>query len=82
LKGLTILYALGPDADVRRRAGAAINRLLEIVARSAQQGMLTGAQGRSYEHTLRAARSLELSGIARILWGKGFYGMRFHALPQ
>ncbi|MCF6102790.1 hypothetical protein [Mesorhizobium muleiense] len=82
LKGLTILYALGPDADVRRRAGAAINRLLEIVARSAQQGMLTGAQGRSYEHTLRAARSLELSGIARMLWGKGFYGMRFHALPQ
>jgi hypothetical protein len=82
LKGLTILYALAPDQDVSRRAGAAIVRLLEIVARSAQQGVLTGAQGRSYEHTLRAARSLELSGIARMLWGKGFYGMRFHALPQ
>ena len=82
LKGLTILYALAPDADVRRRAGNAIIRLLEIVARSAQQGVLTGAQGRSYEHTLRAARSLELSGIARMLWGKGFYGMRFHTLPQ
>ena len=27
-------------------------------------------------------RSLELSGIARMLWGKGFYGTRFHALPQ
>ena len=82
LKGLTILYALAPDADVSRRAGTAIIRLLEIVARSAQQGVLTGAQGRSYEHTLRAARSLELSGIARMLWGKGFYGMRFHTLPQ
>lgn len=82
LKGLTILYALAPHADVRGRAGAAILRLLEIVARSAHHGILTGAQGRSYEHTLRAARSLELSGIARMVWGKGNYGMRFHALPQ
>lgn len=82
LKGLTILYALAPDEGVRSRAGAAILRLLEIVARSAHRGVLTGAQGRSYEHTLRAARSLELSGIARMLWGHGNYGMRFHALPQ
>lgn len=82
LKGLTILHALAPDEDVRGRAGAAIVRLLEIVARSAHHGALTGAQGRSYEHTLRAARSLELSGMARMLWGRGNYGMRFHALPQ
>jgi hypothetical protein len=82
LKGLTALFALAPDADVRSRAGAAIVRLLEIVARSAHHGVLTGAQGRSYEHTLRPARSLELSGVARLAWGKGFYGMRFHTLPQ
>lgn len=82
LKGLTILYALAPHADVRKRAGKAILRLLEVVARSAHHGILTGAQGRSYEHTLRASRSLELSGMARMLWGKGNYGMRFHALPQ
>jgi hypothetical protein len=82
LKGLTALFALAPDADVRARAGTAIVRLLEIVARSAHHGVLTGAQGRSYEHTLRPARSLELSGVARLAWGKGFYGKRFHALPQ
>lgn len=82
LKGLTILYALAPHEDVRDRAGRAILRLLEIVARSAHRGVLTGAQGRSYEHTLRASRSLELSGIARMVWGSGNYGMRFHALPQ
>jgi hypothetical protein len=82
LKGLTALFALAPDADVRERARAAIVRLLEIVARSAHHGALTGAQGRSYEHTLRPARSLELSGVARLAWGKGFYGKRFHALPQ
>ncbi len=51
----------------------------EIVARSAHHGILTGAQGRSYEHTLRAARSLELSGICRMLWGKGILR---HALPR
>ena len=45
-------------------------------------GMLTAAQGRSYEHTLCAGRSLELSGIARMLWGSGNLGRRFHALPQ
>lgn len=82
LKGLTALYALAPDEDVRKRACAAIIRLVEVVARSAHRGVLTGAQGRSYEHTLRAARSLELSGIARMVWGSGNYGMRFHALPQ
>jgi hypothetical protein len=82
LKGLTALYALAPDADVRERAHTAILRLIEIVARSAHRGVLTGAQGRSYEHTLRAASSLELSGIARLLWGCGNYGRRVHALPQ
>lgn len=82
LKGLCALYALAPHADIRERAGKAIIRLLEIVARSAHHGQITGAQGRSYEHTLRASRSLELSGICRMVWGKGNYGMRFHALPQ
>jgi hypothetical protein len=81
LKGLTALYALAPDADVRERARGAILRLLEVVARSAHHGILTGAQGRSYEHTLRAASSLELSGIARLVWGCGNYGRRVHALP-
>jgi hypothetical protein len=82
LKGLTALMALSPHADVRARARAAIVRLAEIVARSAHHGVLTAAQGRSYEHTLRAGRSLELSGIARMLWGSGNFGRRFHALPQ
>ena len=82
LKGLCALYALAPDGDIRDRAGKAILRLLDVVAQSAHRGILTGAQGRSYEHTLRASSSLELSGIARMLWGKGNYGMRFHALPQ
>lgn len=82
LKGLTALFALAPHQDVRERARKAIIRLIEIVANSAHQGVLTGAQGRSYEHTLRAGRSLELSGIARLLWGLGHFGRRFHALPQ
>jgi hypothetical protein len=81
LKGLTALAACAPDAAIRERAKAAIIRLVEIVARSAHHGMLTGSQGRSYEHTLRPGRSVELSGIARLLWGRGWYGRRFHALP-
>lgn len=82
LKGLTALFALAPHQDVRERARKAIVRLIEIVANSAHHGVLTAAQGRSYEHTLRAGRSLELSGIARLLWGCGHFGRRFHALPQ
>lgn len=82
LKGLTALAALAPDADIAERAKAGIVRLCEIVARSAHHGMLTAAQGRSYEHTLCAGRSLELSAVARLLWGKGWYGRRVHALPQ
>ncbi len=82
LKGLTALYALSPDADIRERAGKAILRLLQVVANSAHHGVVTAAQGRSYEHTLRAGRTLELSAIARMLWGKGNYGRRYHCLPQ
>ncbi len=81
LKGLTALFALAPDAGIRVRAGACIARLIEMVANSAHHGVLTAAQGRSYEHTLRAGRTLELSAITRMLWGTGNLGARFHALP-
>lgn len=82
LKGLTALFALSPDPGIRERAGRGIARLVEIVANSAHRGVLTGAQGRSYEHTLRASRTLELSAIGRMLWGTGSHGSRFHATPQ
>ncbi|MTK14286.1 MAG: hypothetical protein F8N39_20145, partial [Clostridiaceae bacterium] len=82
LKGLTALAGLAPDADIAGRARSAISRLIELIARSAHQGLMTASQGRSYEHTLRAGRSLELSGLSRLLWGRGWYGGRFHCLPQ
>ncbi|WP_408612828.1 hypothetical protein [Kosakonia oryzendophytica] len=82
LKGLSALAALAEDPEIATRSQRAIARLLEQIARSAHQGILTASQGRSYEYTLRAGRSLELSAIARLLWGKGNYGCRFHALPQ
>ena len=82
LKGLTALAALSPDKDIADRAKAGIVRLCEVIARSAHHGMVTAAQGRSYEHTLCAGRSLELSAVARLLWGKGWYGRRVHCLPQ
>jgi hypothetical protein len=81
LKGLAALAALAPDTDIGDRASRAIVRLLEIVARSAHHGILTGAQGRSYEHSLRPARTAELSAIARLVWGRGWFGERVHALP-
>jgi hypothetical protein len=82
LKGMTAIYALSPDPALRERAGRAILRLLELVANSAHQGILTAAQGRSYEHTLRGTMTLELSAMARLLWGRGSYGTRFHTTPQ
>ena len=81
LKGLTAIQALSPDPALRNRAAQAIGRLIELVANSAHHGVLTAAQGRSYEHTLRATRTMELSAIGRMLWGVGGFGARFHALP-
>lgn len=81
LKGLTALFALAPDADIRESAARGIARLVEHVANSAHHGVLTAAQGRSYEHTLRAGRTLELSAITRMLWGQGQFGGRFHCVP-
>ncbi|MGO4573987.1 hypothetical protein [Microvirga sp. 2TAF3] len=82
LKGLCALYALSPDAEIRERSAAAIRRLLEIMALSSHHGMMTASQGRSYEHTLRPGRTLELSGFSYLAFGKGWLGRRFHALPQ
>lgn len=82
LKGLCALYGLAGDANIRERAGKAIRRLLEIVALSCHHGLITASQGRSYEHTLRPGRTLELSGMARMLWGRGWFGRHMHSLPQ
>ncbi len=81
LKGLAALFALAPDRDIAERAGRAIVRLLAVVASSAHHGVLTAAQGRSYEHSLIPSRALELCAVARLLWGTGSYGRRFHCLP-
>lgn len=81
LKGLTAIHACSPDAALRNRAAKGIARLIELVANSAHNGILTAAQGRSYEHSLRATCTAELSAIGRMLWGTGSYGARFHALP-
>jgi hypothetical protein len=82
LKGLTAIHALSPDAGLRARAARGIARLIEIVANSAHRGVLTAAQGRSYEHSLRSTATLELSAIGRLLWGRGSFGTQFHTLPQ
>lgn len=81
LKGLAALLALSPEADIRARAEQAIDRLLAIVAASCHRGVLTASQGRSYEHSLRPARTLELSALGRLVWGRGNFGRRVHALP-
>src|SRR3712207_8805696 len=44
--------------------------------------LFRSSQGRSYEHSLWPCRSAELSGIARLVWGRGWYGAEAHALPQ
>jgi hypothetical protein len=62
LEGLTALFALAPDAEIRGRAGRAIARLVEIVANACHQRLLTAAQGRSYEYSLRPGRALGCSG--------------------
>jgi len=80
-KGLAALVALAPDADIRARAERATKRLLEIVALSSHQGMLTASQGRSYEHSLCPATTLELSSIARLFFRRGGFGSHVHALP-
>ena len=80
-KGLAALAALARDSNIHERAMRAIRRLIEIVARSSHHGMLTASQGRSYEHSLIPCRTLELSAIARLFFGRGSLGATFHALP-
>jgi hypothetical protein len=53
-----------------------------MIANSAHHGVITGAQGRSYEHSLCVADTLELNGLARLLWGKGQFGAHVNCLAQ
>lgn len=82
LKGMTALHALAHDPQIRERAGRAIERLVTVVANSAHHGVITGAQGRSYEHSLCTADTLELTGMARLLWGQGSFGAHVNCLAQ
>lgn len=82
LKGLTALYALSPDETIRDRARRAILRLIEVVANSAHHGFLTAAQGRSYQHSLAVADTLELTALSRLLWRRGSLGAHVHCLAQ
>jgi len=82
LKGLAALFALAPDEVIRKRASGAITRLITMIANSAHHGVITGAQGRSYEHSLCVADTLELNGLARLLWGKGQFGAHVNCLAQ
>ncbi len=81
-KGLTALFALAPDEIIRTRSEKAIIRLLTIVANSAHHGVVTAAQGRSYEHSLIPTDTLELTGVARLVWGLGAYGSHVNCLAQ
>jgi len=80
LLGLAALVRFAEDAALVRRAGRAIDRLLEIIGLAGHHGFLTASQGRSYEHSLRAPRSLEVSGIAWVCWGKGILPDHGYAL--
>lgn len=82
LKGMTALHALAPDEDISDRARRGILRLVEIVANSAHMGVNTAAEGRSYEHSLIPADTSELTGIARLLWGRGWFGAHVNCLAQ
>ncbi|WP_417823997.1 hypothetical protein [Thalassospira lucentensis] len=82
LKELAVLFALAPDEVIRKRASGAISRLITMIANSAHHGVITGAQGRSYEHSLCVADTLELNGLARLLWGKGQFCAHVNCLTQ
>ena len=72
LKGLTALCRLVTRRGRARTRGQG-DRAADAKSSRARPttAWSPAAQGRSYEHTLAAARSLELSGVARMLWGKG-----------
>lgn len=81
-KGLTAIFALAPDAELRERARRAITRLVTMVAHSAHHGVVTAAQGRSYEHSLCVADTAEMTMLARLLWGKGNVSAHVNCLTQ
>ena len=58
-------------------AGSAVLNLADIIP-----SLNEGAEEVSPDYVPLASVPLELSAIARLLWGKGAIGTRFHATPQ
>lgn len=81
LMGFITLAYFAQNAEIKQEAYKALMRLLEIIALNSHQGILTAAQGRSYEKDLIPSRTLEVNAIATIISGKGSIGSACLMMP-
>ncbi|WP_390408987.1 hypothetical protein [Lacticaseibacillus jixiensis] len=73
LIGFFSLYLSAPDDDIRQASKRALDYTFRIIAMNYQGGTLASTYGRVYEHNLKAMQQGELSSLAEIAWGNGYF---------
>ncbi|KZL10866.1 hypothetical protein [Pseudovibrio sp. Ad26] len=70
--GLTALYHLAPDADIRDRSEALMHSIFQMMALHTQSGLPAGTMGRCYDKDIFAGPASELATLCHFAWGNGF----------
>jgi len=71
LIGLIVLLEMAPDESIRARAKSALDFVFRMVAMNGMNGILCGAQGRTYTRDLLDKACSEVANYSAILWGVG-----------
>ncbi|KZL02429.1 MULTISPECIES: hypothetical protein [unclassified Pseudovibrio] len=70
--GLTALYHLAQDADIRDRSKALMDSIFQMMALHTQSGLPAGTMGRCYDKDIFAGPASELATLCHFAWGNGF----------
>ena len=79
LIGFFSLYIAAPDADILALAKKGIDVTLEIAALHLHHGAMSSTYGRVYEHNLKTTPLGEMTNLAKVLWGEGYFNNALRA---
>jgi len=79
LIGFFSLYLAAPDVKIKQLAKKAIDITFELTAIHLHHGAISSTYGRVYEHNLKTTPLGEMTNLAKIAWGNGYFNNALRA---
>jgi len=79
LIGFFSLYLAAPDDEIRELAARALDVTFEVAAIHLHHGAMSTTYGRVYEHNLKTIPLGEVTNLAKIAWGTGYFNRALRA---